>query len=120
MDSSEGGGEAKLCTCHLSVVTVPLFLFVDTLNYNIVVVCFDMTVYVYGLCACTDSSSGRVSKLCCTRPSFSSHVAWVQITSLLQDMTALAFQKGSPVCVLLFAVVFQSALFLRCCQLLNL
>ena len=64
MDSSEGGGEAKLCTCHLSVVTVPLFLFVDTLNYNIVVVCFDMTVYVYGLCVhipaytCTDSSSG--------------------------------------------------------------
>ena len=34
----QGDGEAKLCACHLSVVTVPLFLSVDTLNCNIMVV----------------------------------------------------------------------------------
>ena len=42
----QGDGKAKLCACHLSVVTVPLFLSVDTLNCNIVVVFWHDSSYI--------------------------------------------------------------------------
>jgi len=57
----QGDGKSKLCACHLSVVTIPLFLSVYTLICNNVVVFWHDSSYVYGLCVHTPAYTCTVA-----------------------------------------------------------